>query len=169
MPASKDSGTRFAWPKAPGAARERQSLAAGAPIGRIEIPRVGVRAMIVNGTTDRDLRRAVGHIEGTPLFGSGGNVGLAGHRDTFFRGLRDIRRGDRIEVRTLQGTYLYTVDATEIVLPNDTEVLNASGRPTLTLVTCFPFDYVGSAPRRFIVEASEVAGPVVTPRPPRGS
>ncbi len=135
------------------------ALPPGAPIGRIEIPRIGVRAMIVNGTTTTTLRRAVGHIEGTPLFGSGGNVGLAAHRDTFFRGLRDIRKGDAIEIDTLQGAYEYVVDATRIVGPDDTAVLDAAARPTLTLVTCYPFDYVGPAPRRFIVQAYRAAAP----------
>jgi sortase A len=118
-----------------------------------------MRAMIVNGTTATTLRRAVGHIEGTPLFASGGNVGLAAHRDTFFRGLGDIRRGDIIEIDTLQGAYEYVVDATRIVGPDDTSVLDASERPTLTLVTCYPFDYVGPAPRRFIVQAYRAAAP----------
>lgn len=135
------------------------ALPPGAPIGRIEIPRLGMRAMIVNGTSATTLRRAVGHIEGTPLFGSWGNVGLAAHRDTFFRALRDIRRGDTIEIDTLQGAYEYVVDATRIVGPDDTAVLDASGRPTLTLVTCYPFDYVGPAPRRFIVQAYRAAAP----------
>ena len=151
---------RMPAPRAvPGALRQLEKLPPGAPIGRIEIPRLGVRAMIVNGTTAVTLRRAVGHIEGTPLFGSGGNVGLAAHRDTFFRGLRDIRRGDRIEIDTLQGAYEYVVDATRIVSPDDTAVLDASARPTLTLVTCYPFDYVGPAPRRFIVRAYRAAAP----------
>jgi sortase A len=135
------------------------ALPPGAPIGRIEIPRIGVRAMILNGTTAGTLRHAVGHIEGTPLFASGGNVGLAAHRDTFFRGLRDIRRGDVIEIDTLQGPYEYVVNATRIVGPDDTAVLDAAGRPTLTLVTCYPFDYVGPAPRRFIVQAYRTAAP----------
>ncbi len=143
----------------PGALRELDKLPAGAPIGRIEIPRLGVRAMIVNGTAASTLRRAVGHIEATPLFGGEGNVGLAAHRDTFFRGLRDVRRGDRIEIATLQGAYEYVVDATRIVGPDDTTVLDASGRPTLTLVTCYPFDYLGRAPRRFIVQAYQAAAP----------
>jgi len=138
----------------------------GTPIGRIEIPRVGVRAMIVNGTSASVLRRAVGHIEGTPLFDGGGNVALAGHRDTFFRGLRNIRRGDTVEIDTLQGTYAYIVDATRIVGPKDTQVLDASARPTLTLVTCYPFDAIGPAPRRFVDEAHQAA---IKPRPPRGS
>jgi sortase A len=135
------------------------ALPPGVPIGRIVIPRLGMRAMIVNGTAATTLRRAVGHIEGTALLGGEGNVGLAAHRDTFFRGLRDIRKGDTIEIDTLQGAYEYVVDATRIVAPDDTAVLDASARPTLTLVTCYPFDYVGSAPRRFIVQAHRAAAP----------
>ncbi len=135
------------------------ALPPGAPIGRIEIPRIGVRAMIVNGTAATTLRHAVGHIEGTALLGGEGNVGLAAHRDTFFRGLRDIRKGDTIEIETLQGAYEYVVNATRIVGPADTAVLDGSARPTLTLVTCYPFDYVGPAPRRFIVQAYRAATP----------
>jgi sortase A len=168
VPVSKDSGNAFPHPAAE-ALTGRGVLPAGAPIGRIEIPRVGVRAMIVNGTSAACLRRAVGHIEGTPLFGSAGNVGLAGHRDTFFRGLRNISKGDRIQVRTLQGVFVYVVESTEVVSPTDVQVLDASVRPMLTLVTCFPFDYVGSAPSRFIVRASEETAQAVRPRPPPGS
>jgi sortase A len=175
VPVSQDIHNTFPKPPAvppqqspvPGAGRS--PLPVGALIGRIDIPRIGVRAMIVNGTTAACLRRAVGHIEGTPLFGDSGNIGLAGHRDTFFRGLRDIRKNDTIEVETLQGNYQYVVDATRIVNPDDTEVLDGAGHPTLTLVTCYPFDYIGAAPRRFIVQAHQVAGPLLTPQPPQGS
>jgi sortase A len=151
-PVSKDAGNAFsnlAIPRPSGGSLPARA----AVVGRLEIPRLGLRAMIVNGTTEECLRRAVGHIEGTPLFDQAGNVGLAGHRDTLFRGLRRIRKGDKIEVRTLHAAYEYVVEGTEIVSPNDMQVLEASARPTLTLVTCYPFDYIGSAPRRFIVRA----------------
>ncbi len=152
FPDSKEPAGAYANIPAPQAV---PSPARGAVLGRIEIPRLGVRAMIVNGTTEQCLRRAVGHIEGTPLFGQAGNVGLAGHRDTLFRGLSGVRKGDRVEVRTLGGRYDYVVDGIEIVRPGDAQVLDASASPTLTLVTCYPFNYVGSAPRRFIVHARE--------------
>jgi sortase A len=167
---SKDTGNVFARPAVPAVPpAHREPVPSGALLGRIEIPRVGVSSMILNGTTAKCLRRAVGHIEGTPLFGTAGNVGLAGHRDTFFRGLRLIRKGDVIRVETLEGTYEYVVESTQIVGPDDVEVLDASIQPVLTLVTCYPFDYIGSAPRRFIVRAREVAGPGVRPQPSQGS
>ncbi len=134
----------------------RPLLEAGSPIGRIEIPRVGVEAIIVESTTSEALRRAVGHIEGTALPGDDGNVGLAGHRDTFFRGLRDVRKGDTIRIDTLEGSWQYRVESTRIVDPGDIEVLKTSASPTLTLVTCYPFSYVGAAPRRFVVQAREI-------------
>ena len=108
--------------------------------------------------------------------GTPGNVGLAGHRDTFFRALRNIRPDDTIELETTEGTYRYQVSSTRIVTPRDVSVLKSSGGPTLTLVTCYPFYYVGSAPKRFIVHATAVttlanASKAVSPRPhlPKGS
>jgi sortase A len=130
-------------------------LKPGAPIGRMEIPRIGLEAMVVESTTSEALRRAVGHVEGTALPGYSGNVGLAGHRDTFFRGLQEVRKGDVIRVDTLNGSWEYQVESITVVDPEDIEVLKASAHPTLTLVTCYPFNYVGSAPRRFIVRARE--------------
>jgi len=131
----------------------RRSVAPGSTIGRIEIPRLGVSAMVRAGSDARTLRLAVGHIPGTALPGERGNVGLAGHRDTFFRRLRDIRPDDRIRVVTPEGTFDYRVARTDIVWPRDVWVLDDTDRPVLTLVTCFPFSYVGSAPQRFIVRA----------------
>ena len=128
----------------------------GSPLGRIEIGSIGVAAMILEGTDKRTLRRAVGHIRSTPLPGQRGNVALAGHRDTYFRGLRDIRINDEITLTTLSGSYRYRVDATKVVKPEETEVLKDNGAETLTLVTCYPFNFVGSAPRRFIVRARRV-------------
>lgn len=129
---------------------------AGSAIGRIEIPRLGVSVVIRAGSDARTLRLAVGHIPGTAFPGEIGNIGLAGHRDTFFRRLRDIRAGDEIRIVTPEGTFAFRVEETSVVMPKDTWVLNATTAPTLTLVTCFPFTYVGSAPQRFIVRASEV-------------
>ncbi len=129
----------------------------GSLIGRIEIPRARVSAMIAEGTVETVLRRAVGHIEGTALPGEPGNAALAGHRDTFFRGLRRMRRNDTITVTTVDGVHHYVVDSIRIVGPSAIDVLDPSPKPTLTLVTCYPFDYVGAAPRRFIVRASGAA------------
>jgi len=135
-------------------ARRKPAPVTGAPMGRIEIPRLGVSAVIRAGSDARTLRLAVGYIPGTALPGEGGNIGLAAHRDTFFRRLRDIRADDEIRLVTPDGTFSYTVEQTNIVLPRDTWVLDRTPEPTLTLVTCYPFTYVGSAPQRFIVRAA---------------
>lgn len=131
----------------------RRIAAPGATLGRIEISRIGVDAIIVEGTDGRSLRRAVGHIAGTAFPGEHGNTAIAGHRDTFFRALRDVRESDEITVTTLEGTYRYRVDSMTVVAGEDTAVLNDSVGSTLTLVTCYPFYYVGPAPQRFIVRA----------------
>ena len=125
----------------------------GSPLGRIEISTIGLAAMILEGTDDGTLRRAVGHIPGTSLPGQEGNVAIAGHRDTFFRPLRNIRKDDEITVTTLKGFYRYRVDSTRVVEPEDIAVLDDSDDAVLTLVTCYPFYFVGSAPQRFIVRA----------------
>ena len=130
---------------------------AGSPLGRIEIGSVGLAAMIMEGVEGRTLRHAVGHIPGTPLPGQPGNVALAGHRDTFFRGLRNIHKDDEITLTTLHGSYRYRVDSTQVVEPQDTGVLNNSADDILTLVTCYPFYFVGPAPKRFIVRAHRIS------------
>jgi sortase A len=127
----------------------------GEALGEIELTRIGVTAMILEGTDDRTLRRAVGHIPGTSLPGQPGNVGIAGHRDTFFRALRNVRQGDEITLMTLDGSYHYRVKSISVVEPEDTQVLDNSGGDILTLVTCYPFHFVGPAPRRFIVRAQK--------------
>ena len=139
---------------APPTVARRPPPAPGSTVGRIEIPRLGVSAIIRAGTDARTLRLAVGYIPGTALPGEKGNVGLAGHRDTFFRKLRDINPDDEIRVVTRDGVYRYYVQRTYIVQPDDVWVLNATSSPMLTLVTCYPFYYVGSAPQRFIVRAA---------------
>jgi sortase A len=126
-------------------------------IGRLEIPRLGLSAMVIEGTSGRILRRAVGHISGTALPGQPGNVGISGHRDTFFRPLRNIQRNDIITLTTLFGEYRYRVVSTRVVGPSNVAVLDAGGSEMLTLVTCYPFYFVGSAPNRFIVRAERVA------------
>lgn len=123
-------------------------------LGRIEIPRIGVSAIVRDGDDEATLAVAVGRIPGTARLGERGNMALAGHRDSFFRELRHIRRNDVIRFRG-QGTgYEYRVDSTEVVGPGETRVLAPSGNAILTLVTCYPFGYVGSAPDRFIVRAT---------------
>lgn len=127
-------------------------------IGRIEIARLGVSVIVVEGTANATLRRAAGHIEGTSLPGQPGNLGLAAHRDTFFRPLRNIRANDLITLTTLGGEYDYRVVSTRIVNPTDVAVLKSDGTEVLTLVTCYPFYFVGAAPKRFIVRAKRVTG-----------
>jgi sortase A len=125
-------------------------------IGRLDIPRLGLSAMVIEGTSGRTLRRAVGHISGTALPGQPGNVGISGHRDTFFRPLRNIQRNDIITLTTLSGEFRYRVVSTRVVGPSKVAVLDPSGNEMLTLVTCYPFYFVGSAPNRFIVRAERV-------------
>lgn len=125
-------------------------------IGRIQIPRLSVSAIVFEGISSTTLRRAVGHIPGTAFPGERGNVGISGHRDTFFRPLRNIRRNDIITLTTLLGEYRYRVVSTKIVRPNDVGVLDPSGSQILTLVTCYPFYFVGAAPDRFIVRAERI-------------
>ena len=125
----------------------------GSTVGRIEIPRLGVSAIIKAGTDARTLQLAVGHIAGTAFPGEPGNVGLAGHRDTFFRRLRDIRPDDEIRVTTPERVFSYRVERTDVVQPSDVWVLDRTEYAALTLVTCEPVTDVGTAPQRVIVRA----------------
>jgi sortase A len=125
-------------------------------IGRIEIPRIKVSAVVKEGDDTKTLSRAVGHVPYTPLPGENGNVGVAAHRDTYFRGLRNVKHGDVIRLTTEDGVYLYEVDSLKIVWPRNVEVLDPTPDKRITLVTCYPFNYVGSAPKRFIVQAKQV-------------
>jgi len=140
-------------------ARRRVEPAPGTALGRIEIPRLGVSAIVRAGSDARTLRLAVGHIPGTAFPGEADNVGLAGHRDTFFRQLRNVHSDDLITIATTDGTYRYRVERTTIVNPTDVWVLDSTGSSTLTLVTCYPFSYIGSAPQRFVVRARLEATP----------
>lgn len=133
--------------------RPRRAPPPGSTLGRIEIPRLGVSAVIRAGSDARTLQLAVGHIPGTAVPGEAGNIGLAGHRDTFFRRLADIRADDEIRIVTADGTFRFRVENTRIVAPTDTWVLDPTRTAALTLVTCYPFTYIGSAPDRFIVRA----------------
>jgi sortase A len=131
-------------------------LSEGALIGRIEVPRLRLSTIVLEGDSDQVLRRAVGHIPSTSLPGGSGNVAIAGHRDTFFRALKNIRRNDSIMLATTAGTFHYRVRSVEIVEPDVTQVLAPSDRPSLTLVTCYPFYFIGSAPERYIVNAQQI-------------
>ncbi|HET9328757.1 MAG TPA: class D sortase [Candidatus Eisenbacteria bacterium] len=136
----------------------RREASASGLIGRIEIERLGVSVLVVEGTSSKALRRGVGHVEGTAYPGERGNVGLAGHRDSYFRPLRKIVAGDRIGLRTPDGHFVYEVDTTLIVSPKRGDLLRTGDDSRLTLVTCYPFYYIGPAPRRFVVVAREVDG-----------
>ncbi|HXN46018.1 MAG TPA: class D sortase [Bryobacteraceae bacterium] len=133
------------------------AVSADGLIGRIEIPSLGLSAVVVEGVGRTALRRGVGHIPGTALPGEDGNVGLSAHRDTFFRPLKDLRIKDEIHFATLKGDFRYEVESLKVVAPGDVQVLAASHENALTLVTCYPFFYVGAAPKRFIVRARQVS------------
>jgi sortase A len=129
----------------------------GSMIGKIWIPRLGITAIVDEGINHKTLSLSVGHIPSTALPGQSGNIGIAGHRDTFFRSLRHIEREDMITLTTLRGEFRYRVVSIKVVGPSDVAVLEADGgSEILTLVTCYPFYYVGSAPDRFIVRAERV-------------
>ena len=126
----------------------KRTLQEGDLFGRLEIPRLNMSVMVMEGVSDRTLRLGAGHIPGTPL-------GIAAHRDSFFRPLKDIKKGDTIKFATVDGTTDYRVTATEIVGPKDTSVLDNKSEDAMTLVTCYPFYYLGAAPKRFIVQAEK--------------
>jgi sortase A len=136
-----------------------QSLAqySGTPMAVLEIPKLELEVPVFDGTDDLTLNRGVGRIQGTARPGEKGNIGIAGHRDGFFRGLKDLKVGDVIDLELPGGVTTYTVKEVKIVNPNDVEVLKAQSFPTLTLVTCYPFYFIGSAPQRYIVQASLTA------------
>jgi sortase A len=135
---------------------EAHLLAVGDVIGEIQVPRVGLSAIVVQGDSPANLRRAVGHLSKSALPGEWGNVALAAHRDTFFRPLRDIQVGDEIRFKTPKRSFQYVVESIEVVAPRDVRVLEPSSGHELTFITCFPFHYVGPAPKRFVVHAREV-------------
>lgn len=130
---------------------------ASAPLAVLRIPKIGLKVAVLPGTDDRTLDRALGHIEHTALPGTAGNSGIAGHRDGFFRGLKDIAPGDVVELNTIQGKDTYRVERTWVVDPEDVSVLDPTAARTLTLVPCYPFYFIGAAPQRFIVRAARIA------------
>jgi sortase A len=162
---SRELARLHAYHAVPAAAAERVVVAPphsrvaradGATIGEIRIDRLQMDAVIAEGDSNAVLRRAVGHLSDTPMPGESGNVVLAAHRDTFFRPLKSIRAGDVIEIVTEYQIWRYRVDWSRVVSPSDTSVLGDAGDDVLTLVTCYPFEYVGRAPTRFVVRASAV-------------
>jgi sortase A len=128
----------------------------GAPLAVLSISKLGLCVPVFNGTDAVTLNRGAGRISGTARPGEQGNIGIAAHRDSFFRGLKDVALGDRIELAALHQNYVYTVDNIAVVTPSDVSVLQARSQPSLTLVTCYPFYFVGDAPRRYVVQASLV-------------
>lgn len=133
------------------------TMRSGQPIGRLEISALGLSVPLLENYDATTLRKGVGHVPGTAIPGGLGNLVLAGHRDTFFRSLRDVHAGMTAQVVTREGRWRYIVDRTEIVDPDQVQVLDIGDRPEMTLITCFPFDFIGAAPRRFIVHASLVS------------
>jgi sortase A len=135
----------------------RAEVARSGLVGRLEIPRLGLAAIVEEGVDQRTLRHAAGHLPGTALPGEAGNVVVAGHRDTFFRPLRDVRAGDTLRFVTPDGVFQYTVAALDVVPPTATDVVAQGSRAEATLITCYPFGYVGPAPQRFVVRAALAA------------
>jgi sortase A len=133
----------------------RPALTKGDVLGLLDIPRLGLSVAVLQGTSSHILRVGVGHLEGTPLPGEAGNSAIAGHRDTFFRDLKDIRPKDEIKLQTATAIFHYEVDWVKVVDPDDLTVLAPSTESALTLVTCYPFYLVGPAPRRFVVHAHQ--------------
>ncbi len=124
------------------------------PLAVLRIDKIHLEAPVLEGTDDLTLDRGVGRIQGTSLPGEAGNIGIAGHRDGFFRGLKDVQLGDMMVLETQQRTDTYVIDKVEIVTPDDTSVLRSTPVPSVTLVTCYPFYFIGSAPQRYIVHAT---------------
>jgi LPXTG-site transpeptidase (sortase) family protein len=144
--------------KQAGGLSERHILVEGDVIGEIQVPRLRLHAIVVQGDSRANLRRAVGHLSKSALPGEWGNVALAGHRDTFFRPLRDIRLGDEIRFKTRERSFEYRVESIKVVAPTDIRVLESLTGHDLTLLTCFPIYYVGPAPKRLVVRALEIDG-----------
>lgn len=151
-------GPTFEPPKHP---RELEGL-----IGRIEIPRLDITAIIAEGSDVKTLEHAVGHIASTALPGSPGNCALAGHRDTFLRGLGGVRADDLVRIVTLDGTFTYRVAWSEVVEPQRVDVLDSTATRSVTLVTCYPFVFIGHAPQRFVVRATQVEAAAGSPMTP---
>lgn len=140
------------------------TIARGTPLAQLQVPRIGLSAVVLEGDDDRTLRLGPGHIAGTAMPGEEGNIAIAGHRDTFFRPLRNIRRGDEIVLVVGQGRFQYRVSSLRVVTPDDLGVLAPTGHSSLTLVTCYPFSMFGHAPERFIVRADLVENTAHTGR-----
>lgn len=139
------------------------SLIEGQILGHMKISRLGVSAAVLQGTTSRTLRHGVGHIHGTAFPGAPGNSAIAGHRDTFFRALKDVHEGDEIELKTANVSTRYLVDWARVVPPEDNSALDPTRESALTLVTCYPFYFIGAAPDRFVVRAHRIPTAALDP------
>jgi sortase A len=128
----------------------------GGLVGKLEIPRVALSVMVAEGDDEATLDRAVGHLPDTPLPWEPGNSALAGHRDTFFRPLKDVRVGDEVRLTSAHGTFVYRVSEAFVTTPDDVGVLASRGKAELTFVTCYPFNFIGPAPKRYIVRAERL-------------
>lgn len=147
-----------------GSAARPGTVRAGDPVAKLVIPRLDAQLYVVEGVDEKDLRRGPGHMEGSVMPGAAGNCVIAGHRDTHFRVLKDIRKGDDILLETGEGQFLYRVRQLRVVSPRNTQPLQPTAGPVLNLITCYPFYYVGAAPKRFVVEAT-LAGAVTASAP----
>ena len=152
---------RFQAEQAAVFARDAQAYApvnvrTGGLVGMLDVPRLKLSTPVIEGDSESTLKRAVGHLPDTPFPWENGNSAIAGHRDGLFRPLKDIKVGDEIRFRTSRNEFRYRVVDTSIVQPDDVSVLDARGQPLLTLITCYPFYYVGNAPKRFIIHAKRL-------------
>ena len=153
---SKESGSEVPGVRAktnPARLHAAPLLHAGETVARLSIPRLSTVLYVVEGTNDRDLKRGPGHLEGSVLPGQDGNCVIAGHRDTHFNVLKGIQKGDEILVERVGHKYVYKVDEMSVITPDNTACLRPTKQAELNLITCFPFQFVGSAPRRFVVRA----------------
>jgi len=149
-----------ALPPTPATASAPAKASHAGPLARLDIPRIGLSVVVLEGTDAWTLNRAVGHIHGTSYPGTAGNIGIAGHRDGYFKALREVHPQDEILLTSPDGSVQrYFVDQARIVQPDDVSVLAAGKRPSITLVTCYPFSYVGAAPKRYILTASRAPAP----------
>lgn len=142
------------------AAPATETAESGGLLGVLRIPGIDLEVPLLEGTEEAVLNRGVGRIRATARPGAGGNLGIAGHRDRHFRGLKSVEVGDRLEVETPESTAHYEVRWTRVVGPEQVDVLDPTSEPSVTLVTCYPFHYVGSAPKRYIVRATRVDPPI---------
>lgn len=152
-PAASASNGNAPAPVAPGDTVPPVPPATGAWVAKLDAPSVHLSATVLEGSDDGTLARGAGHIEYTPLPGQDGNIGIAGHRDTTFRAVRHLRTGDALELTTADRVYRYVISKTFIVEPEDVYVLDPGDRSMMTLVTCYPFEFIGHAPHRYIIQA----------------